>query len=279
MFELGWFRRDGATYHPLPLAQSMWSTRQLHGVAVSGLLARTLEEAVHGLGRAEMVPARYHVDLFRPARMEPTTATATVVREGRRLILVDAVVEQGETRVARATATFLLPTENAPGEVWSAADRPVPPPLEVAPVTDEPHVPFFTSEKPWSDNFGEHHNSGRHQTWHVAVPVVLDEPVTPFQAAASIADNTSMVTNWGSEGIQYINTDIDLVLARRPAGIALGLRALDHLATDGIAVGTAEVYDRQGPLGTATVTCLANARRSLDFTEFPYGRRVDPTAA
>ena len=110
------------------------------------------------------------------------------------------------------------------------------------------------------------------------MPIVLDEPVTAFQAVASIADNTSLVTNWGTDGVEYINSDISLALARRPAGVAIGLRALDHVAADGIAVGTAEVFDRLGPLGTATVTCLANALRTVDFSDSQYDGTVGPAS-
>ena len=46
---------------PLPLAQSLWRSDQMHGVAVSGLLARALELAVDDAGRSDLVPARYHV--------------------------------------------------------------------------------------------------------------------------------------------------------------------------------------------------------------------------
>ena len=37
---------------------------------------------------------------------------------------------------------------------------------------------------------------------------------------------------------------------------------------DGVAIGTATVFDRLGPIGTSTVTSLANAKRSVDFTQF-----------
>ena len=39
----------------------------------------------------------------------------------------------------------------------------------------------------------------------------------------------------------------------------LGLYALDRTVNDGIAVGTAAMFDRHGQLGTATVVTLANA--------------------
>ncbi|MFC5730017.1 MULTISPECIES: acyl-CoA thioesterase domain-containing protein [Nocardioides] len=265
-FQLGWFRRDGDTYTPLPLAQSLWRADQMHGVAVSGLLARTLEQRVAVTGRTDLVPARYHVDLFRPARMTATTSSATIVREGPRLLLLDAVVEQDGEVVARAGATFLTSSQNPPGEVWSAEDRPSPPPADVAPSTGEHHVPIFASGKPWSDDFTEHQNAGRHQTWQTAMPIVVDEECTPFQAVASIADATSMVTNWGSGGVEFINTDISLAIARLPESASLGLRTTDHVASAGVAVGTAEVFDRLGPIGTATVTSLANTRRTVDLS-------------
>ncbi|WP_341350852.1 acyl-CoA thioesterase domain-containing protein [Nocardioides convexus] len=129
-FQFAWFRPSPGTdaVEPLPLARSRWREDQMHGVAVSGLLARALERAVAAAGRIELVPARYHVDLFRPALMVPTTAEATVVREGPRLMLLDAVVRQEGEAVARAGATFLQPSTDPAGEVWTSdAERPVPP--------------------------------------------------------------------------------------------------------------------------------------------------------
>ncbi|HYG93391.1 MAG TPA: thioesterase family protein [Nocardioides sp.] len=260
------FRRSAvASFEPTPLAESMWGGGQLHGVAIGGLLARAAEDAVAGEGRAELVPSRFHVDLFRPARMLPTSTTATIVRTSPRLALVDAEVVQEGRPVARATASFLLPTEAPAGKVWSSSERAGVPPLSVVPESDEPRVPFFASTSPWSDNFGEHQNDGRHAVWHTGVPIVEGERPTPFQAAASIGDTASMVTAWGTNGVEYINTDYSLALSRRPVGVEIGLRALDHVAHDGIAVGTAEVFDRAGAIGTATVTALANARRAVDF--------------
>lgn len=265
MTEYALFRADDDRLVPQDIARSLWREDQMHGVAVSGLLARVLEQAVAEAGRSELVPARYHVDLFRPALMTTTRATASIVREGPRLMLLDAVVEQDGEPVARASATFLAPSEPAPGAVWSATDRPVPPPADLLPAPGEHHVPMFASEAPWSDDFAVHQNGGRHQTWQTAVPIVLGEECTPFQAVASVADATSMVTNWGSGGVEHINTDISLALSRLPDGVRLGLRATDHVASDGIAVGTAEVYDATGPIGTATVTALANTRRTVDL--------------
>lgn len=275
---LAMFTLDRDQLVPTPIACSMWSPDQMHGVAVSGALARSLELRLTELGRDDLQPARYTVDLFQPAKMSPCTVVTEVVREGRRICLIDAFLIQDGDTVARASCTFLLPTESPNGVVWTPADHPVPPPDDLVPPSEEPRVPYFTSEAPWSQSFSEHQNAGRKQTWQAGLPVVDGEPGTPFQSVASIADATSMVVNWGTEGVQFINADITLALARPPVGREIGLSATDRVERNGIAVGTVEVYDRAGPLGTAMVTALANAARPVNFDNVEFdedgGRRT-----
>jgi hypothetical protein len=268
--EIAFFTVAGDDLVPTPLACSMWSDDQLHGVALSGALARAAEQTLAATGRDDLRPARWVVDLFRAARMRPCTFTTEVVREGSRICLVDVTLTQDGERVARASATFLKPSQTAPGEVWHPAERPTPPPLDVAPESDEPRVPFLRSSAGWSQDFTEHQNSDRKASWSSAIPVVPDEPLSPFQAVAAAADGASMVTNWGTRGVEYINTDIALTLAREPVGVEIGLLATDRVEHDGIASGTTAVFDRAGALGTVTVAALANARRRVDMGGVEY---------
>jgi hypothetical protein len=263
---LSFFTSAGDDLAPADLARSLWSEDQMHGVALSGALARALERRVAELGRDDLRPARYTVDLFRPAAMELCRTTTRVVREGRRLCLVDATVEQNGQAVARASALFLKLGDPTTGDVWEPGDSPSPPPLELAPPTDDPHVPLFASDGVWDASFGAHQNAGRKTTWQVGVSVVPEEVPSGFVVAASVADSTSMVTNWGSNGIEYINTDITLTLARLPVGREIGLAAVDRVSQDGIAVGTASVFDRHGRIGTSVTSAIANAKRTVDFT-------------
>ncbi|RYJ05890.1 MAG: thioesterase family protein [Actinomycetales bacterium] len=268
---ISFFTRDGDDLLPAPLACSMWSDDQMHGVALSGALAWAAEGALVAAGRTDLRPARWAVDLFKPARMAPCTLTTEIEREGRRICLVDVILSQDGERVARGTATFLKPSETTAGEVWSPADHPAPPPLDVVPPAgDEPRAPYVKSSVDWSQNFLEHQNADRKTSWSTSVPIVPDQPVTPFQAAASTADGTSMVTNWGSNGVEYINTDITMTLAREPDGIEIGLLATDRVEHDGIAVGTATVFDRSGALGTVMIAAIANARRTVDLGSVSY---------
>jgi len=268
--DLAFFTADGDTLVPTPIACSMWSDNQMHGVAVSGALARAAERAVSQEAGGSLVPARVTVDLFRPATMDRCRAQAEIVRAGRRICLVDSRLTQGGETVARAGVVFLLPSESAPGEVWVPAERPAAPPLDEVPASDVPRVPYFHSSAGWSQEFKDHQNPSRKTSWNTALPVVAGESPTPFQAVASLADGASLVTNWGSRGVEHINTDITLALARPPAGLEIGLAALDRVEQDGIAVGTAAVFDRVGPLGNAVVTSLANAKRTVDFAAVEY---------
>jgi hypothetical protein len=139
-------------------------------------------------------------------------------------------------------------------------------------------VPFFFSSAGWSQSFGKHQNASRKQSWNSAIPVVAGEALTGFVAAAAVADGASMVTNWGSGGVEYINTDVTLTLAREPHGVEIGLSAVDRVERDGIAVGTAAVFDRSGPIGTVVVTSLSNTKRAIDFEKVthPYDEQTVP---
>ena len=262
----GLFRREGDLLVPQDLARSLWKADQMHGVATSGALGRAVEHAAIELGRDDLQPARFTVDLFKAPSMSPCSTRAEILREGPRILVVDAELIQDEECVARARALFLKPGETPSGVVWSDEEIPQPPPVDIAPPTEEPHVPFFFSDAGWSQDFTVHQNAGRKQMWQITLPVVLGETTTPFQGLAGAADSTSMVVNWGSEGVQHINTDITLSISRLPTGREVGLSALSWYANAGIATGTAVLFDRHGVLGTSTVTSLGNAKRSVDFT-------------
>jgi hypothetical protein len=187
------------------------------------------------------------------------------VREGSRILLVDAWLHQDEQVVARASAVWLRPTGSTAGDVWAPRDHLAPPPDDLAPETDRPRLPFYASGSDWSQDFADHQDAARKRTWQVGVPVVAGEPTTPFQAVASVADATSVVCNWGTNGVEHINTDITLTLSRLPTGVEVGLVATGRCEQDGIAVATATVFDRVGPLGHTMVTALANTKRTVDL--------------
>lgn len=260
------FVLDGETLVPQPIARSLWKADQMHGVATCGALGRAAERAVADLGRTDLRPARFTVDLFRAPSMNPCTTRVEVLREGPRIVVLEVFLEQDGDDVAAGRVLFLKPGENTVGDVWTSPETLTPPPLDLAPPTEDPRPPFFFSDAGWSQDFSAHQNAGRKQMWQVALPVVAGEDTSPFAGLAGAADTTSMVMNWGSRGVEHINTDVSLSISRLPVGREIGMAALAWQANDGIATGTAVVYDREGPFGTSTVVSLANNRRAVDFT-------------
>ena len=273
---------DGEQLVPQPLAASSWSAEQAHGVAVSGALARAAERELQTLDADHLRIAKWSVDLFRPVRMQPVTTTATLVRRSARLALIDVVLHQDGEPVARASALALAVSENPPAAIWTPSlSRPEAPPLEVAPETEMPHVPFIRSDADWSQRFGDHQNAGPHAEWTTMPSVVVGEPATAFQRAACVADAANLVTNWGAEGVGHINADLTMTLARHPAGASMGVAVLDRLEQDGIVVGTTTLFDRAGVFGSVVITAMANTRRQIDFTTVRYrddGTRTEPGA-
>ncbi|MEU8899173.1 acyl-CoA thioesterase domain-containing protein [Nocardia sp. NPDC048505] len=250
-------RDDGFQAHGFGVSQ--WSAQQVNGPAVCGLLARQLETHCPAAG---FVPARLTVDMVRPVLTEPIVVRSRVVREGNRVVVADAAIDQQGKLRARATAVFLAAAAPPPGAVWQPrSPMPAPGVRLTAPLGEAPLLKCGDSE--WADIRSAGPNPERKVLWQNLIPLIEGEALTPFQRAAAMGDATNYVCHWGSAGIGYINSDMTLTLARLPEGPELGLQAQDQVASDGIAVGTATLYDRSGRLGTCVVTAVANAGRQV----------------
>ena len=258
---------DNGVYTPTDLAQSAWSDDMINGPAVVGALARELESD-HGVEGFQ--PARLTVDLFAPVRMTPLRVRTEAVREGRRIRVADAHIVQGDddTPVARASFVQLRRGEQPPGEIWHS-DRVIEvPPQHAVDELGPFEFPVFdsdSSQQRWTTTMGAHQGPGRKRYWHHPLDVVDVEIGTPFQKAAVLAETTSLMTNWGSEGIGFINTDLTLSLSRLPVSNDLGIEADNHISHDGVGIGTATLFDREGVFGVGTVVALSNAKRQIDF--------------
>ncbi len=116
--------------------------------------------------------------------------------------------------------------------------------------------------------------------WSRGISAVAGEDATPFVAAAIIGESTSLVTNWSSAGVAFINTDLTLTLARMPQTNEMGVEADNHVSANGIAACSAVLYDRDGMLGTCVVSALSNPTRELDIAQLAeHARRGVPRQA
>lgn len=252
---------DGG-FQPTRYAQSHWGDDHLNGPAVVGLAAREMERR-HGAD--DFMPTRLTVDLFKAARGVLTTVQTRLVRDGRRVRNVECDVVQDGVTVARGVLVSYRRSSPPPGEQWS----PVPDFVMPAAAESEPDsavTPFTGSDEVgWTRKVGEHQNASRTRFLDRTIAVVAATPNTPFVRAAMIAESTSLTTNLGTHGIGYINGDLTLALARLPEDGWLGTQADAHWAADGIAVGSATLFDSVGPFGTGLITAVANPAAQIDF--------------
>ncbi|WP_280335343.1 acyl-CoA thioesterase domain-containing protein [Nocardia wallacei] len=247
---------DDGRYLPQSWAYGRWGADMLSGPAICAAAARSLERE-HGL--ADFVPVRFTIDMFKAAKGAPLEVHTEVVRSGWRIHIAAARVRQGDVEVAEARLVQLRAADAPPGVEWHS-EHPFDPPADAG--LDW----WYRSDHDWSTVLADHQNSGRKSLWAVPLGAVEGEERSPFVQAVVAAESTSLVTNWGSRGIGYINADLTVALDRVPVGDRIGLHAETHLTSNGISVGTATLFDSRGPLGTGMVTAVANAAAQIDFS-------------
>jgi acyl-CoA thioesterase len=258
---------ENGEFEPTPFAGSHWGDNHLNGPAVVGLAAQSLERFC---GSPDFMPTRLTVDLFRAARSVPTSVSVRMVRDGRRVRSADCDVTQEGRLVARATLLQYRRSTAPPGRLWTIPTTiPFPPRLD-----DGVQTAVDSDAGDWSRSPGEHQNDSRKRFYNSAIDVVAGQPNSQFLRAVMVAEATSLVTNLGTEGVGYINGDLTVGLARLPAGEWIGVQADSHWAADGVAVGTATLFDRSGAFGSGMTTAVANPAAQIDFANDPFPLKI-----
>ena len=244
---------------PVPEARSPWAADMLHGRLLAGLAARAVE---HDFPDDAYRVTRLTLDMFRSPPMKPFNVTTRVARDGRRVRAVDVSITCGEVEVARASVLLLRTGPHPKVTVWRPEEWSVPRPEELDP-------PEEMSGSGWEIRLitpGGFWTSERKQLWsRDGWPLVEGEVMSPLVRAALAADLPNPLANSSTEGLQFINADLTVFLARAPESEWIGLDVTGHVGADGIAVGTCTLYDTTGAIGYSTVCAVAN--EVLDITE------------
>jgi hypothetical protein len=260
------FRRDGDAFLPTQLANGPWVDGALHGGPTAALLARACERMPPSGGEPLRL-ARLTVDLLRPAPRAPLHVEARVVRPGRKVDWVDAVVRAGDVEVARGSALRVRRhvIEPPPGtDVWTAIGGGTPA-FDGEPDDGVPPVPLRRVDGFHSlaldlrfvrSNLDQ---TGPGQLWiRMLHPLVEGEESSPTMRAVACADFANAVSKLlPFEGYSFINPDLVVALWRDPVGEWIGLDAVTRADLDlGSGLAQAVLHDRQGPFGRAQQTVL-----------------------
>lgn len=257
------FEPSGGAFVPTEHAQGPWADGLLHGGPVNGLLASELDRLARAAG---LQLTRITIDLFHPVPLRPLQVDVQPVRQGRRLLVADAVLRDGDTAVARATGLFLRPE---PGGV-EPGEGAMPPGPDGLPTSslgegmkfDGPRREGFhtTVEVRWART---REDLGPSAGWfHLPIPVVAGEAVTPLVLTVAVCDFVNALTKHGAgRGPGYINADTTVYLSRPPLGDWICIESKRELGPQGLGYSRANVYDQHGLVGAAVQAILPQTMR------------------
>jgi hypothetical protein len=196
--------------------------------------------------------------MHRQTRFQPCRIETRVVRDSRRIRLVEAVLTIDGEEYARAQCQFLRATDHPEGRVWAPAPWQVPSPHMLESMPD-PKKKRLSEWRVVTGGLGAYEPR---QLWtREYFPIVEGRAMTAFAHVAAAADFASPWVHSSDAGILYINTDVVVQLHRVPRSEWLGFEATGHEASQGIAVGHCRLYDEEGAIGYVSVTALSNRRR------------------
>jgi len=238
-------------FAPTELARGPWDPDAQHGGAPAALIARAVERT-QSVAPLDVVRLTY--ELLRPVPLAPLDVRTRVLRDGKRVQLVEASLHAGEQEVVRATA-LRIRREAVPAP--SAEEEPPPHGGPAAGTLLEPPgerpVSFAWSGMEVRFTAGAFWEVGPAFAWfRLRVPLVAGEEPTPLQrlaAAGDFGNGIATAVSWATH--VFINPDLTLYLERLPAGEWVGLDAVTRVGAAGSGVSDSVLYDEAGRVGRA----------------------------
>ena len=262
------YRRLGAdgdyqSFDSTDLTRSNWDPDIQHGSPPLALMTKLIEELSEKSRADGARIGRVSMDILGAIPVAPVRVRAWVERPGSRISLLAAEMLAArpggpDRAVARASA-WLLATSDT---VDVATDRL--PPLTEGEADPVPHswegATGYLEAISWRRQ--RELDNGSPVVWLSPLAHLVDtEEMTQTQRLALVVD----CANGAGAAIDpqrfvFMNTDTAMHLHRIPAGNDFALRARGSIGPDGIGVTTAEIFDRQGFIGTCAQTLLVQRR-------------------
>ncbi|OMB95865.1 thioesterase [Mycobacterium sp. NS-7484] len=236
--------------------RSNWDPAIQHGSPPLALLTKAIEELTAGSG---LRVGRLTLDILGAIPVAPVRVRAWVDRPGSRISMavseMEAARADGSWRaVARVTAWLLAPSDTSD----VATDRF--PPLLEGEAAEVAHrwegAAGYLDTVTWRRQRTTEGEAA--VAWMSPLTsVVDDEETTALQRLALVVDSANGIgAALDPQKFIFMNTDTSVHLHRLPVGSDFAVRARGSIGPDGIGVTTAEIFDRQGFIGTSAQTLL-----------------------
>jgi Thioesterase-like superfamily len=246
------------TYRATQATAGPWSATSQHGGPPSALAARALEQHEPDDG---MRLARVAVDILRPVPVDTITVRTRVVRPGKRVALLESVLESGGQEVLIARGWRIAWSDEVPVISRNAALPPIPA-SQPPPAFPGGYADGYLAAIDWRLVSGSFAEPGPCQAWgRPRIPLLPGEELSPMCRALLLADSGSGLSlTVDPLKILSINPDLTVVLQRDPVGESLLLDSLTTMGGNGTGLAETLLSDAGGAVGTALQTLLV-ARR------------------
>jgi hypothetical protein len=256
------YEADGDRYLATELTRGPWDPGAQHAGPPAALLGRELERLPDA---PEFQVGRVTCEILRSVPIAPVRVSARVVRPGRRVQLLEAVLsDAGGEPLMRASA-------------WRIRIAPVAIPADALPPSEPPPGPEAGAEAeffPTGQELGYHSamevrfvrggfvEPGPALVWlRMRQPLVAGEQPTPLQRVLVTAD----VGNGVSASLDYrrylfINVDLTVHLERMPEGEWICVDAVTLPQPNGLGTAESVLADERGRIGRALQTLLVAER-------------------
>jgi len=243
------FVQEGDLFVPTGMGASPWSRKAHGGVSLGGLVAHVLDRIP---SPAPMQTTRLTIDIFGAIPLEPVAPVTRILREGRRVQLIEIEFQIEAKTWLRASALRLRTQEG----------------------------PSYT--RPLTHPYPDETAKGRQAAgWVEAIPVISDflvpgpgacwvrfpcevvagEALSPLETVTMAADFGSgiasmvPITEW-----TFANLDIALHLTRLPRSPWILIDATSESAGNAIAISNTRLGDRDGLFGSAHQSIFLDRR-------------------
>jgi len=233
-----------------------WDARFQHGGPPSALLGRAVERCSP---RDDVVVARTTVEILGAVPVAELELRSRVLRPGRSVELVEAVLAAGGRDVARAAAWRVLRTTERVGPYVT----PAPPlPAHSSPVAAEGWVDGYLSAVEWRFAAGGFAAPGPATAWsRLRHPLVPDEENSPLTRVLAVADSgNGLSSELDLSRWHFINPELSVHLHREPAGEWVCVDATTTVSPGGAGLATTVLSDLQGPVGVGAQSLLVAPR-------------------
>ena len=253
------FVQDGDRFHATDLALGPWYPGALHGGAPAALVVHALN--MHPVAD-DLRLARITYEFVRPVPQHGLHASVQVVRPGRRVTLLEAVLlDSDEVEVTRARALFVLPSDVSAAPV---KPPPFPGPEEGIRSDWEDNRPRMFATEGMQILFvkGQFLSPGDAIAWfRLRYPLVAGQPIDPMEriaAASDFGNGIAAVLDW--DRYMFINPDLTVTIERPPVDEWVALESHTRVERGSVGVSESVMWDRRGRIGHAIQSLLVGPR-------------------